>query len=68
MKTEITMSRSQVMKLHEFVSHFKEVEEVKIISSHESGIGESIVIHMEFSAPETITADLTKDLTEYDKW
>jgi hypothetical protein len=64
MKTEITMSRSQVMKLHEFVSHFKEVQEVTIVSSNESGIGESIVIHLEFATPEKVTADLT----EYDKW
>ena len=64
MKTEITMSRSQVMKLHEFVSHFKEVQEVTIVSSNESGVGESIVIRMEFATPEKVTADLT----EYDKW
>ncbi len=64
MKTEIKMSRSQVMKLYEFVSHFKEVQEVTVVSSHESGVGQSIVIHMEFATPEKVTVDLT----EYDKW
>ena len=64
MKTEITMSRNQVMKLYEYIAHFKEVREVTIISNNDSGIGESIVIRMDMLNASSVTADIT----DYDNW
>lgn len=64
MQTEITLSRSQILKLSEYITHFKEVQTATIISSNTSGIGESIVVNMDFSTPETIRVDLT----EYERW
>jgi hypothetical protein len=64
MKTEIILSRSQVMKLYEYMSHFKEVEEVVVTSDNTSGIGESIVIRMDLVDTKSVTADIS----DYENW
>jgi hypothetical protein len=64
MKTEIILSRHQVMKLHEYMAHFKEVEEVVVTSNNTSGIGKSIIIHMDLFNMKSVTADIS----DYENW
>jgi prefoldin subunit 5 len=64
MQTEITMSRNQVIKLHEIVTQFKQADEITLVSSRSSGIGQSIFVQLELTSPEHVTVDLT----EYELW
>ena len=52
------------MKLYEYMSHFKEVEEVVVTSDNTSGIGESIVIRMDLVDTKSVTADIS----DYENW
>lgn len=64
MQTEITMSRNQVIKLHEIVTQFKQADEITLVSSRSSGIGHSIFVQLELTSPEPVMVDLT----EYELW
>lgn len=64
MQTEITMSRNQVIKLHEIVTQFKQADEITLVSSRSSGIGQSVFVQLELTSPEHVTVDLT----EYELW
>lgn len=64
MQTEITMSRNQVIKLHEIVTQFKQADEITLVSSRSSGIGQSIFVQLELTSPEHVMVDLT----EYELW
>lgn len=64
MQTEITMSRNQVIKLHEIVTQFKQADEITLVSSRSSGIGQSIFVQLELTSPEPVMVDLT----EYELW
>ena len=64
MNTQLQLSRSQVLKLSEFLQSFKSVDLVTLTADTSSGIGQSIVIHLELDNLEQVTADLT----EYDRW
>jgi prefoldin subunit 5 len=64
MQTEITMSRNQVIKLHEIVTQFKQADELTLVSSRSSGIGQSIFVQLELTSPEHVMVDLT----EYELW
>jgi hypothetical protein len=58
------MSRNQVIKLHEIVTQFKQADEITLVSSRSSGIGQSIFVQLELTSPEHVTVDLT----EYELW
>jgi hypothetical protein len=64
MQTEITMSRNQVIKLHEIVTQFKQADEITLVSSRSSGIGQSIFVQLQLTSPEHVMVDLT----EYELW
>ena len=58
------MSRNQVIKLHEIVTQFKQADEITLVSSRSSGIGQSIFVQLELTSPEHVMVDLT----EYELW
>lgn len=58
------MSRNQVIKLHEIVTQFKQADEITLVSSRSSGIGQSVFVQLELTSPEHVTVDLT----EYELW
>ena len=58
------MSRNQVIKLHEIVTQFKQADEITLVSSRSSGIGQSIFVQLELTSPEPVMVDLT----EYELW
>ncbi len=64
MSSTITMSRNQILKLGEYIAQFKDVQTATITSDNSSGIGDSIVVHMDFTTPTSVTVDLT----EYENW
>ena len=63
----ITLTRSQMDKLVEFVTHFKDIEWFTIEERNESGIGPSVFIKCSIfgndSEPET-----TVDITDVNVW
>ena len=63
---EITLTRKQLDKVVEMMTHFKEVDRFTIATDRSSGIGEGVTVS--FSLFEEKVADTKIDITDYSKW
>ena len=64
----LSLNRTQINKLTEIVTHFKEVEWFTIKVDRSSGIGEGIVVEFNLFNDDDKDVDTTIDITDVSTW
>jgi hypothetical protein len=64
----LSLNRTQINKLTEIVSHFKEVEWFTIKVDRSSGIGAGIVVEFNLFNDNDKDVDTTIDITDVSTW